>query len=406
MRLDSRHLFLAKRTLKQAVNLIKDPPPRLQQLVLKDVAFRDGALRYILEVRGRTLEHSFIFDETTTALFRDADLGEMQGLLACLGLLMTPLYFRLGDFANVHCEIAGLDDESTGLFEDVIRNSLGEFRMRVGLDPLRPVKVTSKGEAPPKPAFRRNPSDKAILMNGGGKDTAVAAELLKALQIQFVWCIHDKNITRSNVALASGVVDEISFAIRRDASLKTASRYPTSSGQFPAMQILSGVGALLAYLYGFRYIIFGNEYSADFGNMTHRGMEINHQYGKSSAFATAFNDIMKHCALQDADCFSILRPFYDIAIGRILARFPVYHDKFVSCNRDGHNNQWCKRCSKCAWTFLVLYPFFTEDQVIGIFGENLFYREIIRREIWNLAASPSSPGSALARKRRFTLRSP
>src|SRR5687768_15923647 len=117
MRLDSRHLFLAKRTLKQAVNLVRDAPPRSQQLVLKDVAFRDGALRYVLEARGRTLEHSFIFDEATTAQFRDADLGEMQGLLACLCLLMTPLYFRLADFASVHCEIAGLDDESTGLFE-------------------------------------------------------------------------------------------------------------------------------------------------------------------------------------------------------------------------------------------------------------------------------------------------
>lgn len=391
MGLDSRHLFLAKRTLKQAVNLVRDPPPRSQQLVLKDVAFREGALRYVLEARGRTLEHSFIFDEATTAQFRDADLGEMQGLLACLGLLMTPLYFRLGDFASVHCEIAGLDDESTGLFEDVIRNSLGEFRMRVGLDPLRPVKITSKGVAPPKPAFRRNPSDKAILMNGGGKDTAVSAELLKALQIRFVWCTYDKNIARSNVALASGVEHEISFTMRRDAALKEASRYPSSSGHFPVIQILSGVGALLAYLYGFRYIIFGNEYSADFGNLTHRGMEINHQYGKSTAFATAFNDIMKHCALQDADCFSILRPFYDIAIGRLLARFPVYHDKFISCNRDGHNNQWCKRCSKCAWTFLVLYPFLTEDQVIGIFGENLFRSEIIRREIWNLAAGSLKP---------------
>jgi UDP-N-acetyl-alpha-D-muramoyl-L-alanyl-L-glutamate epimerase len=388
---DSRHLFLAKRTLKQAINLVRDPPPRLQQLVLKEVAFRDGALRYVLKVRGRTLEHSFIFDQPTTALLRDADLGEMQGLLACLGLLMTPLYFRLGDFASVHCEIAGLDDASTGLFEDVIRNSLGEFRMRVGLDPLRPVKITSKSESPPEPAFRRNPSGKAILMNGGGKDTAVSAELAKALQIPFVWCTYDKNIARTNVALASGVEDEISFTMRRDPSLKEASRYPPSSGHFPVIQILSGVGALLAYLYGFRYVIFGNEYSADFGNLTHRGMEINHQYGKSTAFATAFNDIMKRCALRDADCFSILRPFYDIAVGRLLARFPAYHDKFISCNRDGHNNQWCKRCSKCAWTFLVLYPFLAEDQVIGIFGENLFYREIIRREIWNLAVGSIKP---------------
>jgi UDP-N-acetyl-alpha-D-muramoyl-L-alanyl-L-glutamate epimerase len=315
----------------------------------------------------------------------------MQVLLACLGLLTTPLYFQLGDFASVHCEIAGLDEESTGWLEDIIRNSLGEFRMRVGLDPLRPVKITSKSVAPPKPAFRRNPSGKALLMNGGGKDTAVSAELLKALQIQFVWCTHRKNIARSNVVLASGVENEISFIVRGDPWLKEASRYRNSSGLVAVMPILSGVGALLAYLNGFRYIIFGNEYSADFGNLNHRGMEINHQYTKSTAYETAFNNTMKHCALQDADCFSILRPFYDIAVSRIFARFPVYHDKFISCNIAIHRNQWCKRCPKCAWTFLVLYPFLTEEQVIGIFGENLFRSEIIRREIWNLAASSIKP---------------
>jgi len=261
--------------------------------------------------------------------------------------------------------------------------------MRSGLNPLRPIKITSTGAAPPKPALRHNPSGKAILMNGGGKDTAVSAELLKALHIPFVWCTHNKNNARRNVILASGVEDEISLKTRPDASLAEAPRHPLYL--FPLAQILSGVGALLCYLYGFRYMIFGNEYSADFGNLTHRGMEINHQYSKSTAFTTAFNDIMKRCALQDADSFSILRPFYDIAVCRLFARFPVYHDKFISCNRAIHRNEWCKSCSKCAWTFLALYPFLTEDQAVAIFGENLFQREVIRREIWDLAGSSLKP---------------
>ena len=381
--------LMTKRALKRGVNFFKDPPPRSQQLILKDVLFSDDALRYRLEVRGETLEHSFLFDDATTALLRDADLGEMQGILACLGLLITPMYFQLGDFAAVHCEIAGLDEEGLRSFEEVILDSLGEFRMKMGLDPTRRVEVTAKSAAPPLAVCRRTPMDKALLMNGGGKDTVVAVELLKALQVPFVWCSQNKNTVRSNVIMASGIEEEISFTMRRDEALFKAPRYPY--GNHAVAQILSGVSVLLAYLHGFRYVVFGNEYSANFGNLTFRGMNINHQYGKCIKFEKVFSRILKSYALEDVHYFSLLRPFHDIALGRLFARFPAYHDKFVSCNRAIHKNAWCNSCPKCAFTFLVLYPFLGEEEITEIFGENLFYNETIRREIWKLVADSVKP---------------
>ena len=171
--------------------------------------------------------------------------------------------------------------------------------------------------------------------------------------------------------------------------INEASRYPYV--ETPVTQILFGVGALLSYLYGFKYVVFGNEYSANFGNLTHRGMEINHQYGKSVAFESAFRTIMKRYALRDAECFSLLRPFHDIALARLFAKFSAYHDKFVSCNRTIHENRWCNSCEKCAFTFLALYPFLTDDEITKIFGENLFDKQIIRRQIWRLAADSLKP---------------
>ena len=48
--------------------------------------------------------------------------------------------------------------------------------------------------------------------------------------------------------------------------------------------------------------------------------------------------------------------------------FPV----FQSCNRTVASGLWCGQCPKCVSVFLTSYPFVNDDDLVGIFGHDLF----------------------------------
>jgi hypothetical protein len=66
-------------------------------------------------------------------------------------------------------------------------------------------------------------------------------------------------------------------------------------------------------------------------------------------------------------------------------------DAFVSCNEGFAKGLWCKACPKCAFVFLVLYPFLDGSQRQRVFGENLFYRPRIRNLILDLVRHGRKP---------------
>jgi len=64
---------------------------------------------------------------------------------------------------------------------------------------------------------------------------------------------------------------------------------------------------------------------------------------------------------------------------KFLPNYPKYFPYFVSCNnsftlagRKTNSNKWCCACPKCLFTFAALYPFIGKENVIKIFGQNLF----------------------------------
>ena len=64
---------------------------------------------------------------------------------------------------------------------------MSEFRYLAGLDPSREVEVVSSGAEPLQPIPQSLQGDKALLLNGGGKDSCASAELLKAAGLEFSW---------------------------------------------------------------------------------------------------------------------------------------------------------------------------------------------------------------------------
>ena len=105
------------------------------------------------------------------------------------------------------------------------------------------------------------------------------------------------------------------------------------------------------------------------------GEPINHQYSKTLRFEGAFRQYLQKYLVPRAEYFSLLRPLYELQIARLFAKSPAYFPLFRSCNRGMKNNSWCGRCPKCLFVYTALYPFLEREQILGIFGADLFAGE-------------------------------
>ena len=77
------------------------------------------------------------------------------------------------------------------------------------------------------------------------------------------------------------------------------------NGHVPVTAINSAILLCASILYGFRYIVFSNERSADEATLvTDDGSEVNHQYSKSSDFEAGFRAVIASQVSPDIEYFS------------------------------------------------------------------------------------------------------
>ena len=79
----------------------------------------------------------------------------------------------------------------------------------------------------------------------------------------------------------------------------------------------------------------------------------------------------------DINYFSLLRGLSEFNIARLFSHYRKYHHVFRSCNLGSKNNNWnwCLNCPKCLFIYIILSPFIERDELISIFGEDLYERE-------------------------------
>ena len=150
------------------------------------------------------------------------------------------------------------------------------------------------------------------------------------------------------------------------------------NGHVPVTAINSAILLCASILYGFRYIVFSNERSADEATLvTAEGVEVNHQYSKGSEFEAAFRAVITSQVSPDIEYFSVLRQHSELGIVRRFAKMKKFHPVYSSCNRNFHldgprvDRRWCLDCPKCRFASLSLALFLSPDEVIAIQGGDL-----------------------------------
>jgi hypothetical protein len=394
----------AVRAIKRLRNLVADPPPRSKELLFEGFALSYPDVTFRFRLLGRTYVHRVILHEVSKETFDGLAGDEWAPLLHHIGLLFAPFHCLLTDLASVRSTCGPLSDDLRQLYEDLAVGGLAEFRYLWGLDPRRRVTFRSDVGTAVPPARKVPLHDKVLLLNGGGKDSIVAGELLGAMGIPYAWFTARPRAAQAKIIALSSSTESYSVGFEVDPAVNRDARY--GWGHMPTTGLISSLSLIPAILHGFRFVTTGAEYSASFPTRRFRGMDINHQYGKSYAFEAQIAEAIDRRLVEGLRYFSVLRPFEELRLAALLSRFDRYLGSFISCNVGLSRGEWCKSCPKCAFVFLLLYPLLDAGQLDRVFGENLFHRPRIRafmleaagigRKPWECVGTPEESQLALA----------
>ena len=308
--------------------------------------------------------------------FENLPRGLLEKIFQGLHLVLGVSYYKL-HCATIVRHKYSLAKEETYFWNTVYKKGLGEFFYRNELNPKILPKFQLDKKARPN-NFRLEKSNKFFVAVSGGKDSIVAAELLKKHGVDAIAVFVE---TQKKSALVDKVIEVSgldSLKIKRYLDWKV---FDKSAGYFQGHIPISAIYAFLAVLccvvYKRTYFAMSNEHSSNFGNIKYKGENINHQWSKSFEFENLFQNYVKNFITPDVYYFSLLRPFYEIRIAELFSKRKKYFPYFSSCNKNfkiesASDKLWCGECPKCAFVFLLLSVFLEREDLINIFGKNLF----------------------------------
>ena len=299
----------------------------------------------------------------------------VQRALQLLHLITGVSYYKAAVPEEIRIESYTIDADTAALLESVYLHGLGEFAYRNGLNlhgRIRFPHVAQTDAAAPAVGLREH----ALVAIGGGKDSLVSIEALRALGIdQTVTWIGGSQLIKA-CAERTGL-PTLNLGRALAPQLFDYNREGAWNGHIPVTAVNSAILVLAALLHGVDQVVFSNERSASYGSLIEGTGEVNHQWSKGWAFESAFGDYIEKHVAADLHYYSLLRPLSELAVARQFTRSDRYDAHFSSCNRNFHilgerpANRWCGVCPKCHFVFLALAPFMPKPRLVGIFGRNL-----------------------------------
>ncbi len=305
------------------------------------------------------------------------DPATIDGLLDLLHWIAGVSYYKTAIPSQTATETGDPPPATRALLEALYSEGLGEFAVINDLPALPRPRFSSREahDVPKPPHDPARPPTRVLVPVGGGKDSAVALEIVRRSGLDTeLFSVGNAPPIQRTAAVAG--LPRLAVTRRIDPNLLQANRDGALNGHVPVTAIVSAVALLIAALHGFDAVALANERSASSPSTTYRGVPINHQFSKSRRaerlLAAAASEIDGAPAI-----FSILRPASELAIARAFARMPRYHDAFTSCNRvftidpAQRATSWCCDCDKCRFVSLILAPFLRPEQLERIFGTQM-----------------------------------
>lgn len=335
-------------------------------------------LRYTFEIPGLcSFTPQTTVETAVLELLNDPACPAARELAFSLGMVEAVSYMKATCSPRMEVLCGALDADDIAWWQTLYYNGLGEMMYRNG--------ITCEEEelfeiiAPARPAG--GPAEPEIaggnlIPVGGGKDSAVSLELLRAMHGENRCFFINPKGAGLGCAEAAGYPEESRVITRRtiDPNLLELNKKGFLNGHTPFSAIVAFLCAYCAVLTGREHIVLSNESSANEGNVA--GSTVNHQYSKSFEFERNFNWYLQKNVTGRIRYFSLLRPFNELQIAKYFAGHgEKYLDVFKSCNLGSKTDSWCCNCPKCLFVYTILSAFLPPERVEKIFGQNLLERE-------------------------------
>lgn len=325
-------------------------------------------------------KYSIGFEDDMISSFSESigiDLtGLPQGLVDGLHLIIGMSYYKMYLPPRMILNTIKLTQQQSVFWATVYKKGLGEFFYVNQLD-IPNITFDFDPEYHPKPITLKN-TQKALVPQGGGKDSIVTAEILSAHGIDFDIISLRSSSVQMNVAKTLGkklqVIDRV-IDPQMIALSKTGEVY---TGHVPISAIYAFVILAFGMKNGYSDIIFSNEYSSNFGSTTYQDLEISHHWSKSIEFETLFSNYVKANIVKNVNYFSFLRPLHEIKIAELFTRYPLYFKVFSGSNHNfkiEKNSQaplWDLKSIKTFFIFILLSAFLEKSLLVEIFGADMF----------------------------------
>ncbi|MEU4622972.1 hypothetical protein AB0G04_23745 [Actinoplanes sp. NPDC023801] len=315
------------------------------------------------------------FTETVT-LPVPADPAVPETLTRVLDLLHVVAgvsYFKVGAPARVVAP-KPVPAEAATFFTAVYTRGMAEYAYRNQLPHVLELTVETPGTVPAV-APADTPAGGPLSAVGGGKDSIVTLEILRAAGLDPVPFSVNPNPVIQNVNAASGLP---ALAARRklDPLLFELNKAGALNGHIPVTAINSLIAIATAVWHGLGPVVMSNERSASDPNLIWNGHEVNHQWSKGVLAEGLLRDaVTAYAGVTDA-YFSLLRPLSELHIAQLFAGHTAYDDVVTSCNKafklHDPTARWCGDCPKCRFVFLAMAPHMPRERLAHIFGRDLF----------------------------------
>ena len=304
----------------------------------------------------------------------------LKSIFDNLMLILGISYWKLYCPKEIVIESNFLTEEQAEFWNTVYTKGLGEFFYKNKIDFRGLVKFPfNESAAFVSVNFPRK--DRSLVGIGGGKDSIVSAELLKESGKQFDLVTSGFPIQIEVAKVIGGKIINVFRQI--DLKLLELNKEKgVYNGHVPVSVYYAFVLLLAAAVFDYRYVLAGNEKSANYGNVEYLGKMINHQWSKSEEFEKLFQEYVGKFITPNIEYSSLLRNMTELQVVEKFVKYPKYFKVFSSCNRNFRINPsallktssrgWCGECPKCLFVFISLAAFIGKHEVVDIFGKNLF----------------------------------
>ncbi|MBP9715689.1 MAG: hypothetical protein KBD48_00650 [Candidatus Pacebacteria bacterium] len=332
----------------------------------------------------QTYHDKIILKNISPELWDKIPADILRHTLESLTLMMGINYWCAFPTKNIKIKDFTLTREQAQFWDSLYLNGLGEFFYFMKMDFRDLIAFPyDENKKVPLPSDMELP-ERSLLLNGAGKDSILSAEILKSSNTPFDFFAFAPTPAHMRIGKLVGA-NTIEVNRKMDFRLDLIKELYAISNSYPSVSTFTFIATLLSELLGYNAIVFSNESSADFGNMNYLGLEVNHQWCKSSVAEKMINDYVHDFITPSISTVSMLRKYNELQIVEKFVQYPKYLHYVTSCNtyfwlprieqRFRSHGYWCNRCPKCAFLFTCFSAFLPKEEVVSIFGADLYKKK-------------------------------